>query len=178
MVEPDLFLDLIHFVTNGQKSAREDILPSVQNLFDLSKFKNFSNNSHSSNKNQPMYVAFFCLPGEFSAENLNTKNSGKIWLTSFPTSNPCNEDHVKEAKKIFSELFPGEIFLPKVPDPEDMVWEEHSSENSKVGSVGKEERVEKSEEPAQKVNQELSPENSSPSGTKEDSKLDPPIKGE
>jgi hypothetical protein len=45
-----------------------------------------------------------------------------VFMVSDPDSSVGYESCVSEAKALFNQLFPGEDFLPKIPDPEDIIY--------------------------------------------------------
>jgi len=78
-----------------------------------------------------LYYAYFNLVTKSirSGDNNNNSTSGhkvaeNIFVCSEPDVSVDCEIHLREAKQIFHQLYPDLPFLPKVPNPEDIVWEE------------------------------------------------------
>ena len=52
---------------------------------------------------------------------------GVFAFSSATTSTVDYESEIKEAKALFEQVFPGEAFLPRAPDAEDIVIEDEES---------------------------------------------------
>jgi len=51
------------------------------------------------------------------------------FVVSDPNSSIDLENCIQEAKKIFAEMFPTEEFIPEVPSPDDITWEDEIADD-------------------------------------------------
>jgi hypothetical protein len=56
--------------------------------------------------------------------DLNTQVPVNVGITSGPGQQLDYDHHVQEARLLFERLYPGEEFLPRAPDPEEIVIED------------------------------------------------------
>jgi len=64
----------------------------------------------------------------FNVHQYENPEAGSLPSNVFTTAGPNSildlDDNVLQAKKVFLSMFPGEEFLPRVPDPEDVITED------------------------------------------------------
>nr|CAH0099335.1 unnamed protein product [Daphnia galeata] len=130
MVCPQGFY-VVHLITHQVTTAVEDLKEAIDTFFTVFE----SNKNEALNKPQIIWSLHF---------NINEYNSpagmlpSNVYSSPGPNSSIDFDDHVIQARNIFKSMFPDEDFLPRVPDPEDIILEgsledvlEESKENHK-----------------------------------------------
>lgn len=103
-VPPGLFL-LYMTCISKQRSAKEDLLPSCEYLFP---------------PQTGVHVLWSCFFNKKSPQKVScTENH--VYAFRSPSAGVDYESHVNEAKSLFHQLFPGDAFLPRAPDAEDII---------------------------------------------------------
>ncbi|RWS31948.1 rab proteins geranylgeranyltransferase component A 2-like protein [Leptotrombidium deliense] len=102
------------------EDSKKDLLPVAKKLF------NFTN--ENSEKPKLLWSCYYNqVFVECNPDCLPHKN---MFIVS-PPSNELDYDFaISEAKKIFSSMFPNEEFLPRAPDPEEIILDEPQIETS------------------------------------------------
>ncbi|NXG77887.1 RAE1 geranylgeranyltransferase, partial [Baryphthengus martii] len=114
---------LVHLTCPSTKTAREDLEPVVQKLFDLNTGKGTENEELE--KPRVLWAVYFNMRDSSGVE----KNSydglpSNVFICSGPDSALGNDCAVKQAETIFQEMFPAEDFCPAAPNPEDIIYDE------------------------------------------------------
>ncbi|XP_028397898.1 rab proteins geranylgeranyltransferase component A 1-like [Dendronephthya gigantea] len=126
-------LCIVHFTTETVVNALEDLNFYVQDLFTTPDAAD-----NDSGKPVMLWSVYF------NVKNGVPTNSNKLPLnvrvTSLPSAHLDFEDAMFEAKEIFTSICPNEDFLPAVPNPEDIIWDD-------IGSCTKEEKANDEETP-------------------------------
>jgi len=105
---------VLHFSMLGYKTAEEDLLPIVSRIL---KFN--TDGGDSDTRPLVLWHTFF---------NQNIRSFNKLSLPanllvcSDPSIEPGFQDVLTEAKALFERMYPGEEFLPKMPEPEEVEW--------------------------------------------------------
>lgn len=107
---------LVHLTTQGSKTAREDLETIIFSLFNVSNTENFNMND---GRPAVFYRAYFNYWQRFPKE---TNQISNLYICQDPNTDLDCEVNLKEARDIFSKICPGEEFLPKAPNPEDIIW--------------------------------------------------------
>jgi len=89
----------------------------------------------SENKERPrvLYCSYFNLPMRVVNK---TALPSRIVVTSDPDNQVDCDSCVQEAQRIFASICPGEEFLPQVPNPEDILWEDDGPSMPQEESAG------------------------------------------
>ncbi|KFV10792.1 Rab proteins geranylgeranyltransferase component A 2, partial [Tauraco erythrolophus] len=114
---------LVHLTCPSTKTAREDLEPVVQKLFDLNTEKETENEELE--KPRVLWAVYFNMRDSSGIQ----KNSydglpSNVYVCSGPDSALGNDCAVKQAETIFHEMFPAEEFCPPPPNPEDIIYDE------------------------------------------------------
>ncbi|XP_023225282.1 rab proteins geranylgeranyltransferase component A-like [Centruroides sculpturatus] len=124
MVCPDQTY-VVHFTCQSvAETAKEDLYPAMELLFtiDSNESKDSEENCKNYRKPKVLWCVFFNQV-DTTTVNLDVVNYQGLLLTSTPGSHLDYEYAVKEAKEIFQKMFPDEEFLPRAPDPEEILLE-------------------------------------------------------
>ncbi|NXO54003.1 RAE2 geranylgeranyltransferase, partial [Aramus guarauna] len=114
---------LVHLTCPSTKTAREDLEPVVQKLFNLNTEKETENEELE--KPRVLWAVYFNMRDSSGID----KNSydglpSNVYVCSGPDSALGNDCAVKQAETIFQEMFPAEEFCPPPPNPEDIIYDE------------------------------------------------------
>lgn len=114
------FKDLVYFFTQGS-DAQKDLLGAVTALLQLpTSDPSGSDDGDKTRKPSILYHQFFNqvirVPSVTPPTNL--------FVTSDPGVQLDFSEEIEQAKKLFATICPGELFLPKAPNPEDIIWEQ------------------------------------------------------
>ncbi|NXF88538.1 RAE1 geranylgeranyltransferase, partial [Eubucco bourcierii] len=114
---------LVHLTCPSTKTAREDLEPVVQKLFNLNTEK--ETEDEGAGKPRVLWAVYFNMRdssgvGKDSYSGLPSN----VYVCSGPDSALGNDCAVKQAETIFREMFPAEDFCPPPPNPEDVIYEE------------------------------------------------------
>ncbi|GAB6033235.1 hypothetical protein CHUAL_012838 [Chamberlinius hualienensis] len=141
MVSPE-GLYVVHLTGKSVGDAESDLRPAVELLFNL-----YNESENDSEKPRVLWCLFFNQLVR-DASTL-AESPSNIAITTGPNASLDFDDAVVEARNAFTTTFPGEEFLPRAPDYEDIVIEDQtepvanpgfstSEENSKEGEESEE----------------------------------------
>ncbi|XP_054713825.1 rab proteins geranylgeranyltransferase component A 2-like [Uloborus diversus] len=112
----DLFL-VYMICRSSSESAEEDLSAAVNLLF------NIDSTTESKAERPNLLWSMYYNQKDTSTVNLNSRVPEGLFLTSSPDFELDYEHAVAEAREIFEKICPGEEFLPRAPDPEDILIE-------------------------------------------------------
>uniref|UniRef100_A0A182K005 Rab proteins geranylgeranyltransferase component A n=1 Tax=Anopheles christyi TaxID=43041 RepID=A0A182K005_9DIPT len=127
--------NLIHITTLAvSENPEEDLKPYVTQILskDYPQLSEMAKKNDSSsdtecvlNENTTstiLYEAYFNIPSCLvCAENANVSLPAGLRLVCGPYHELDNDQSIEQAKKIFHEIYPDEEFLPRAPDPEEII---------------------------------------------------------
>ncbi|NXI96601.1 RAE2 geranylgeranyltransferase, partial [Psophia crepitans] len=114
---------LVHLTCPSTKTAREDLEPVVQKLFNLNTGKETENEELE--KPRVLWAVYFNMRDSSGIDkNLFDGLPSNVYVCSGPDSALGNDCAVKQAETIFQEMFPAEEFCPPPPNPEDIIYDE------------------------------------------------------
>ncbi|NXW62310.1 RAE1 geranylgeranyltransferase, partial [Eurystomus gularis] len=118
---------LVHLTCPSMKTAREDLEPVVQKLFNLNTEQ--ENETEELEKPRVLWAVYFNMRDSSGVEK-NSYNGlpANVYVCSGPDSALGNDCAVKQAETIFREMFPTEDFCPAAPNPEDIIYDEDEIE--------------------------------------------------
>ncbi|NXA08708.1 RAE2 geranylgeranyltransferase, partial [Sapayoa aenigma] len=118
---------LVHLTCPSTKTAREDLEPVVQKLFNLNAEKETENEELE--KPRVLWAVYFNMRDSSGVErNSYGGLPSNVYVCSGPDSALGNDCAVKQAETIFREMFPTEEFCPPPPNPEDIIYDEDEVE--------------------------------------------------
>uniref|UniRef100_A0A8B9FGB4 Rab proteins geranylgeranyltransferase component A n=1 Tax=Amazona collaria TaxID=241587 RepID=A0A8B9FGB4_9PSIT len=114
---------LVHLTCPSTKTAREDLEPVVQKLFNLNEEKETENEELE--KPRVLWAVYFNMRDSSGVEKKSYDGlPSNVYVCSGPDSALGNDCAVKQAETIFHEMFPAEEFCPPPPNPEDIIYDE------------------------------------------------------
>ncbi|NXY45229.1 RAE2 geranylgeranyltransferase, partial [Ceuthmochares aereus] len=113
---------LVHLTCPSTNTAREDLEPAVQKLFNLSTEKETENELE---KPKVLWAVYFNMRDSSGVDkNSYSGLPSNVYVCSGPDSALGNDCAVKQAETVFREMFPTEEFCPPSPNPEDIIYDE------------------------------------------------------
>lgn len=118
---------LVHLITKQQSNPKDDFKHVVANLFE-------SNYTHLQVDGKPnmLWACYFSIPNT-SDLKLNDNDHLNVHLCDGPDLDLDYDYTVKKAKDIFQRIYPDIEFLPRAPDPDEIIFGEE--EQSKLNDV-------------------------------------------
>ncbi|NXD14300.1 RAE2 geranylgeranyltransferase, partial [Nothocercus nigrocapillus] len=127
---------LVHLTCPSTKTAREDLQPVVQKLFNLNT--ETEKEIEEVDKPRVLWAVYFNMR-DSSGINRSSYDRlpSNVYVCSGPDSALGNDGAVRQAETIFQEMFPTEEFCPPPPNPEDTVYDEEelASEDSGLNNA-------------------------------------------
>ncbi|KFM68724.1 Rab proteins geranylgeranyltransferase component A 2, partial [Stegodyphus mimosarum] len=120
---------------SSNTTAEQDLKYAVELLFRSEASGSEVSNESTNHKPNILWCLYYNQK-DTSTIDLNCCVPESIFLTSSPDVELDYEHSVKEAHEIFNKICPGEEFLPRAPDPEDILIEQHNNPGDD-GSGGK-----------------------------------------
>ncbi|XP_077519148.1 rab escort protein [Amblyomma americanum] len=118
---PGLFV--VHLTCGSiQDTAEKDLEPAVKILFNTSQLPE----GEDSSKPKALYVLYFNVEDTTQAP-LNENCPPGLILVSSPGPYLDYEHSVNEARDVFRTMYPNEEFLPRAPDPEEILLEHENN---------------------------------------------------
>ncbi|XP_068627659.1 rab proteins geranylgeranyltransferase component A 1 [Battus philenor] len=110
-------LFVVYFITNKVKDAETDLKPYAERIFDMTG----GDQNEETEKPKCLWSLFY-----------NVMDTSATASSSVPCVHVCSgpdagldfDRAVEQAEQIFKKICPGEEFLPRAPDPEEIVFED------------------------------------------------------
>ncbi|KGL82216.1 Rab proteins geranylgeranyltransferase component A 2, partial [Tinamus guttatus] len=116
---------LVHLTCPSTKTAREDLEPVVQKLFNLNAEMEKETENEEVDKPRVLWAVYFNMRDSSGIDRSSYDGlPANVHVCSGPDSALGNDCAVRQAEAIFQEMFPTEEFCPPPPNPEDTVYEE------------------------------------------------------
>ncbi|XP_059488326.1 rab proteins geranylgeranyltransferase component A 1 [Neocloeon triangulifer] len=109
-------LYMVHMTTKQKGSAEEDLMPVAKKLL------NFPGDGCESKPNL-VWSMFFNM-NDTSTCDLGANTPSNLFLTSGPDLDLDFDFAIKQAKEIFCKMYPEDEFLPRAPDPEEIILDD------------------------------------------------------
>lgn len=104
--------DLIHITCKASgTSPAQDIHPFERQLFD------------DTNENTILWSMYFNIPQCMKCQHSTDKNSANVHIACGPFFELDYDESIQQAKTTFNEIYPNDEFLPRAPDPEEIIIE-------------------------------------------------------
>lgn len=114
-------LYVVHLTCSSvQETAEQDLAHAVNMLFDTSP------EGEDKSKPKALYILYFNVEDTTQAP-LNENCPPGLILVSSPGPYLDYEHPVSEAKEVFHRMYPNEEFLPRAPDPEEILLEHENN---------------------------------------------------
>ncbi|NXA32561.1 RAE2 geranylgeranyltransferase, partial [Eudromia elegans] len=129
---------LVHLTCPSTKTAREDLEPVVQKLFNLNTETEKETENEEVEKPRVLWAVYFNMRDSSGIDRSSyNRLPPNVYVCSGPDSALGNDCAVRQAETIFQEMFPTEEFCPPPPNPEDTIYDEEelASEDSGLNSA-------------------------------------------
>lgn len=114
-------LYVVHLTcTSAGENAEQDLQPIVKLLFNASSFE--ASSAEEETKPRALYILYFNTEDSTKVQ-LNQNSPPGLILVSSPGPYLDYEHPVREAREVFHTMYPNEEFLPRAPDPEEILIE-------------------------------------------------------
>ncbi|CAG4941494.1 unnamed protein product [Colias eurytheme] len=113
-------LFVVYFITNKSKDAESDLMPYAERIFDMSG----GDQTVDTGKPKCLWSLFYNVR-DTSAPVASTVDN--VHVCSGPDAGLDFDRAVEQAEQVFKKICPGEEFLPRAPDPEEIIFEDDST---------------------------------------------------
>lgn len=79
-----------------------------------------------------LYSSFFEIPSSAKSADASSTQSGPIYTCSGPFMELDYDESIRQTKLLYEKMYPGDEFLPKAPEPEEIII---GDEDGAEGSV-------------------------------------------
>ncbi|XP_013140669.1 PREDICTED: rab proteins geranylgeranyltransferase component A 1 [Papilio polytes] len=110
-------LFVVYFITNKVTDAEADLRPYAEKIFDM------SGGDQTSETDKPKCLWSLLYNVKDTSGAAGSAPAG-VHLCSGPDAGLDFDRAVEQAEQIFKKICPGEEFLPRAPDPEEIVFED------------------------------------------------------
>ncbi|XP_004927771.1 rab proteins geranylgeranyltransferase component A 2 [Bombyx mori] len=110
-------LFVVYFITKKTKDAESDLKPYAERIFDMSG----GDQTAATDKPKCLWSLFYNVKDTSSPVSSVVDN---VHVCSGPDAGLDFDRAVEQAEQIFKKICPGEEFLPRAPNPEEIVFED------------------------------------------------------
>ncbi|XP_052737862.1 rab proteins geranylgeranyltransferase component A 1 [Bicyclus anynana] len=110
-------LFVVYFITNKVVDAETDLMPYAQKIFDMSG----GEQTEASDKPKCLWSLFYNVKDTSATVRDGVEG---VHVCAGPDAGLDFDRAVHQAEEIFKKICPGEEFLPRAPDPEEIVFED------------------------------------------------------
>lgn len=116
-----LFPDLTHLISKNKDGAKTDLKPFVDVLFKTTQ--------EIEDESLPLiiYSAYFNIP---SSSGSNLSSEGPIYSCCGPFYELDYDETIKQSQMLYETIYPNEEFLPRAPDPEEIIFGDDKDEEA------------------------------------------------
>ncbi|XP_017783820.1 PREDICTED: rab proteins geranylgeranyltransferase component A [Nicrophorus vespilloides] len=133
-------LYIVHMSARRTASAKEDLKYYVDTLF---------SNDPNDTKPNVLWSFYFAIP-DTNDKDYTQHNSKNSFFCPGPDSDLDYDNSIQKASKIFDEIYPDSEFLPRAPDPDEIIFcddsDEAAEEVKEAGAGDLPQEIEKTEE--------------------------------
>ncbi|XP_059051334.1 rab proteins geranylgeranyltransferase component A 2 [Achroia grisella] len=113
-------LFVVYFITNKVTDAESDLRPYAEKIFDMSG----GDQTSISDKPKCLWSLFYNAADGGGVSSAAASDAGGVYVCAGPDAGLDFDRAVLQAEEIFKKICPGEEFLPRAPDPEEIVFED------------------------------------------------------
>ncbi|VVD03468.1 unnamed protein product [Leptidea sinapis] len=113
-------LFVVYFITNKVVDAETDLMPYAERIFDMSG----GDQTQTTGKPKCLWSLFFNVKDTSTPVKSTADN---VHICCGPDAGLDFDRAVEQAEQIFKSICPGEEFLPRAPDPEEIVFEDDAT---------------------------------------------------
>lgn len=110
-------LDLVHLSTSCKEGAQKDFQQFIETFFKL----NYDPECEDDGKPVIIYSAFFEIPCSVRGHDYVTDQNGPIYSCCGPFVELDYDESIKQSRELYAKIYPGDEFLPKAPEPEEII---------------------------------------------------------
>jgi hypothetical protein len=112
------FSDLTHLSIARQDSAKKDLQSFVETFF-----KEDFNPESGDDDAKPtiIFSSYFEIPSSSKDVNASDTQSGPIYTCCGPFMELDYDESIRQTKLLYEKMYPGDEFLPKAPEPEEII---------------------------------------------------------
>jgi hypothetical protein len=124
-----IFADLVHLSTSFQDGARADLKPFIET------FLRHDHNDESEDDSKPtiLYSAYFEVPASIRGHDYISEQNGPIYSCGGTFCELDYDESIKQSRMLYSKMYPDDEFLPKAPEPEEIIIGD--TEDDREGTV-------------------------------------------
>lgn len=119
--------DLIHLSTPTIKGAKKDFEEFVNSFL-----RHDADPSGDFSKPTILYEAYFEIPSSTKGIDYSANQNGPIYSCCGVFNELDYDESISQAKKLYEKMYPDDEFLPKAPEPEEIIL---GDEDATEGSV-------------------------------------------
>jgi RAB protein geranylgeranyltransferase component A len=119
-------LYLVHLSTPFKKGAQNDLKDFVDTFFR----EDYS--SDDDTKPTVIYSAYFEVPSSIKGHNYVDSQNGPIFYCCGPFAELDYDESIRQSRLLYSKMYPDDEFLPKAPEPEEIIIGDEDETNSSV----------------------------------------------
>ena len=112
-----LSTDLVHLSIAHRDGAKKDLQSFVETFFK----EDFDAESEDDTKPTILFSSYFEVPSSTKGENLSGNQTGPIYICGGPYVELDYDETIKQAKLLYEKMYPDDEFLPKAPEPEEII---------------------------------------------------------
>ncbi|XP_045763212.1 rab proteins geranylgeranyltransferase component A 1 isoform X2 [Maniola jurtina] len=113
-------LFVVYFITNKVTDAESDLMPYAEKIFDMSG----GDQTETSDKPKCLWSLFYNVKDTCASVKDGVDN---VHVCAGPDAGLDFDRAVHQAEQIFKQICPGQEFLPRAPDPEEIVFEDDAA---------------------------------------------------
>jgi len=139
---------LVHFITKAScDTAKKDLEKAVKAIFQLlmtsSDISSGADPNSGSRLKHVLYCAYYNQTLRDVPSSAIDHFPSNVFLCRDPSIGIDCTTEFEEAKRIFSKMYPSLDYMPKVPNPEDLVWdnEEQNKATTGIGDANSDESI-------------------------------------
>lgn len=121
------FTDLTHLSITRRDGAKKDLQSFVETFF-----REDSGEGDDDTKPTILFSTFFEIPSSTKGADAFENQSGPIYVCSGPFMELDYDESIRQTKLLYEKMYPDDEFLPKAPEPEEIII---GDEDGAEGSV-------------------------------------------
>lgn len=110
------FLDLVHLSISCRDGAKKDFQQFVETFF-----REDIDNSGDDTKPTILFSSYFEIPSSTKGVDAAASQSGPIYTCSGPFVELDYDESIRQTKLLYEKMYPGDEFLPKAPEPDEII---------------------------------------------------------
>ncbi|XP_070498975.1 rab proteins geranylgeranyltransferase component A [Chironomus tepperi] len=119
-------LYLVHLSTPFKKEAQEDLKDFIDTFFR----EDYS--SEDDTKPTVIYSAYFEIPSSIKGHNYVDSQNGPIFYCCGPFAELDYDESIRQSRLLYAKMYPEDEFLPKAPEPEEIIIGDEDDTNASV----------------------------------------------